>query len=641
MKLFYKNLKLFLLQKAIDLCVFQYSFRIDNGIKKVLISIVLVLIVHSSFSQTGPGGVGNDLGSSDLKLWFRTDNGVSVTGTLVDSWQNSAGIAVLDISETGAQRPTLVSNAVNGFSEVSYSGSTRLRTGTTLTTSNFITDQASSFTVCRADNTSQTSCVYTTDPLVGSTRFSNHIPWANTIYFDIGTCCSNDARMQVGGLTGLASYSIWTYDASPALGKQLYRNGGLLQNRANTTTYSSHATHRFNIGGNTSGTNGFVGDVAEIIIFNVRVNSAQRIIIDNYLAAKFGLALTGNDLYVQDNPANGNFDFNVAGIGRIDASNLHNDAQGTGIVRMLNPSGLGNNEFLIWGHDNGLEQATNTSDVPASVEARFERVWRVNEVNAAGAAVNVGAVDIRFDLTGLGTIAASDLRLLVDTDNDGLFNDETPISGATNVGGDVYEFASVTAIANNLRFTIGTINSSSTPLPIELLYFNAIATDHKMVKLDWQTASESSNDFFTIERSTNGMNWEFLKSIKGAGNSSVLLTYSATDSLPYSGISYYRLKQTDFDGQYSYSQMREVNMNVWSQSTVQIYPNPSDDQIIVEGSADELSQISIYNALGKDVTPMMIITNFSAEKVQIELTELNSGIYFLKTKSAINKVFKQ
>ena len=82
-------------------------------------------------------------------------------------------------------------------------------------------------------------------------------------------------------------------------------------------------------------------------------------------------------------------------------------------------------------------------------------------------------------------------------------------------------------------------------------------------------------------------------------------------------------------------------MNVWSQSTVQIYQNQSDDQIIVEGSADELSQISIYNALGKDITPMMIITNFSAEKVQIELTELNSGIYFLKTKSAINKVFKQ
>jgi hypothetical protein len=641
MKLFYKNLKLFILQRANALCVFQYSYGIYNGIKKVLISIVLVLIVHSSFSQTGPGGVGNDLGSSDLKLWYRTDNGISVTGTLVDSWQNSAGIAVLDISETGAQRPTLVSNAVNGFSEVSYSGSTRLRTGTTLTTSNFITNQASSFTVSRADNTSQTSCVYTTDPLVGSTRFSNHIPWANTIYFDIGTCCSNDARMQVGGLTGLTSYSIWTYDASPALGKQLYRNGALLQNRANTTTYSSHATHRFNIGGNTSGTNGFVGDVAEIIIFNVRVNSAQRIIIDNYLAAKFGLALAVNDLFVQDNPANGNFDFNVAGIGRVDASNLHNDAQGTGIVRILNPSGLGNNEFLIWGHNNELDQATNISDVPATVEARFERVWRVNEVNAAGAAVNVGAVDIRFDLTGLGTIAASDLRLLVDTDNDGLFNDETPISGATNVGGDVYEFAGVTAIANNLRFTIGTINSSSTPLPIELLYFNAIVTDQKMVRLDWQTASESSNDFFTIERSTNGMNWEFLKSIKGAGNSSALLTYSATDSLPYSGISYYRLKQTDFDGQFSYSQMREVNMNAWSQSTVQIYPNPSDDQIIVEGSADELSQISIYNALGKEVTTMMIITNISAEKVQIGLSKLNSGMYFLKTKSAINKVFKQ
>ncbi len=258
----------------------------------IFLTSILFLTTHVLLvAQTGPGGVGQNNGSTSLKIWYRTDFGVSTTGASIDAITNSAGIAALDISETGAQRPTLVAGAVNGYNEISFSGSNRLRTGLTLTTTNFVNDQASSFVVCRADNTTQTSCVYTTDPLVSSTRFSNHIPWSNTVYFDIGTCCGTNARVQQGGLTGLNNYSVWSYDALAATGKQLYRNGILLQNVAGTSTYNSHATHRFNIGGNTSGSNGFAGDVTEIIVFNNKINTAQRIIIENYLAAKYGLTL--------------------------------------------------------------------------------------------------------------------------------------------------------------------------------------------------------------------------------------------------------------------------------------------------------------------------------------------------------------
>ncbi|WP_152537337.1 hypothetical protein [Aquimarina pacifica] len=405
-------------------------------------------------SQTGPGGVGITDGTSSLKIWYNTTNGVSTTGTLIDGITNSAGIAALDLSETGGQRPTLVPGAVNGFDAISFSGSNRLETGLTLTTSNFIVDQASSFVVNAADNTSQKSCVYTTSPLQGASRFTCHIPWDNTVYYDIGVCCGVNARIQVGGLTGLTSYSYWSYDADPTTGKQLYRNGTLLQNRANTTTVTNHASYRFNLGGNTSGTAGYVGDLTEVIVFNAKINTAQRIIIENYLAAKYGLTGSSNDLYNEDNAVNGDYDFNVAGIGRIDASNIHNDSQGTGIVRILNPSGLGNNEFLLWGHDNGDLAFTNITDVPNTVRTRLSRVWRVSEVNTSGGAINVGSIDMRFDLTGLGTISLPDLKLIVDTDNDGLFADETPITGAVDLGSNIYAFVGVTAIQNNRRFTI-------------------------------------------------------------------------------------------------------------------------------------------------------------------------------------------
>lgn len=420
---------------------------------------ILILITFFSFnlmqSQTGPGGVGTTDGTSSLKIWYNTTNGgVSTTGTSIDGITNSAGIPALDLTETGGQRPTLVANSVNGVDAISFSGSNRLQTGLTLTTSNFIVNQASSFVVNAADNTSQRSCVYTTSPLVGGSRFTNHIPWNNTVYFDIGVCCSANARIQVGGLSGLTSYSYWSYDADPSTGKQLYRNGTLLQSRANTTSVTNHASYRFNLGGNTSGTAGYVGDLTEVIIFNAKVNTAQRIIIENYLAAKYGLTGSANDLYNEDNVVNGDYDFEVAGIGRIDASNIHNDSQGTGIVRILNPTGLGNNEFLFWGHDNGELAFTNITDVPSGVRTRLNRVWRVSEINTSGSGINVGAIDMRFDLTGLGTISLQDLKLVIDTDNDGSFNDETAITGAVSLGSNIYEFSGVTAITNNRRFTI-------------------------------------------------------------------------------------------------------------------------------------------------------------------------------------------
>jgi hypothetical protein len=607
--------------------------------KLYLVNLLLLIFGFStSYTQTGPAGVGQNNGTTSLKIWYRTDFGVSTTGTSINSVTNAAGVAALNISEAGAQRPTLVTGAVNGYDEMNFSGSNRLRTGLTLTTTNFVNDEASSFVVCRAGNTTQTSCVYTTDPLVSSTRFTNHIPWSNTVYFDIGTCCGTDARIQVGGLTGLNNYSVWSYDALPATGKQLYRNGTLLQSRANTTVYNSHASHRFNIGGNTSGTNGFVGDVTEIIIFNNKINSAQRIIIENYLAAKYGITTATNDVFDEDNAVNGNYDHDVAGIGRVDASNIHNDAQGTGIVRILNPSGLNNNEFLMWGHDNAYLGALEKTDVPPGVQARFNRVWRASEVNTSNTAVDVGSIDIRWDLTGLGPVTASDLRLLVDTDNDGIFSDETPISGATSLGANVYQFAGVTAIANNLRFTLATINSIQTPLPVELINFNAQLITSGEVKLDWQTASETNNKQFIIQRSIEGYEWENIKTVDGAGNSSVILDYVAFDNKPHSGLNYYRLKQIDFNGKFQYSEIKTVNIK---NEKTHIYPNPSNNIIYIESVDLKLEDIYLYNMIGQNLNNIISMQRLSDTKIEIHLERVPNGVYFINTNANFYKFIKE
>lgn len=491
----------------------------------------------------GPGGVGSIDGTSDLKIWYRTDQGMSITNGEITGWTNSAGVPAHDLVQTaGTSRPAVVSNALNGHSEVSFtSNSHYLKTAIgTLTDSNFVIDEASTFVVNKADQTNQASCLYTTDPLVGNSRFTNHIPWGGKVYYDIGTCCSQNARIQINNVTGVTNYNIWTYDAKPSTGKQLYQNGNLLQTRPNTSTYHSHATQRFRIGRN------YKGDVTEVIVFRKKINTTQRYIVDNYLSAKYDISLNQHDLYAHDN-GNGIFDHDMAGIGRVSSSDEHEDAQGTGIVRILNAEDMDDNEFLLWAHENSSSDITSTQDIPSGIDYRMERVWKVSEVDDNGNAVDVGDIDMVFDLSGLGSIDTNDLRLLIDTDMDGNFNDETGIAGATTPGADLYSFEAVSGLENNMSFTIG-ISENGGSLPIELGTFDAQLVNDDHVLVEWMTISERDNDYFSVEKSIDGENFEVIGTVDGAGNSNQKLFYSYKDQDLFSGTAYYRLRQTDHDG---------------------------------------------------------------------------------------------
>jgi hypothetical protein len=390
---------------------------------------------------------------------------------------------------------------------------------------------------------------------------------------------------------------------------------------------------------------GLRGYIHELIVYNFALNSAQTIIVNNYLASKYGYTLASNDLYTQDNSPNGNFDFDVAGIGRVNSSNIHNDAQGTGIIRILNPSNLEDDEFMIWGHNNGFLDADEKTDVPTGVAARFLRVWRVSERNANNTAdVDVGNIDMRWDLNGIGPITDTDLRLLIDTDNDGFFSDETPISGATHLGGGIYQFSNVpggsSGIQNDRRFTLGTINANQTPLPIKISFFKVKNIHNKQVKLEWQTSSEINNDYFNIERSADGINWIDIFEIKGAGNSYIPINYEIIDNNPLSNVSYYRLKQTDFDGHYEYSSMRSVNIDNYNHQ-VSIWPNPSKGIIILKTSTMVLSELKVYNSMGVDITHSIIFTAKNEEEIVIDFSHLANGLYYIKTGTTSNIVIKQ
>nr|MBA3707055.1 T9SS type A sorting domain-containing protein [Bacteroidota bacterium] len=184
-------------------------------------------------------------------------------------------------------------------------------------------------------------------------------------------------------------------------------------------------------------------------------------------------------------------------------------------------------------------------------------------------------------------------------------------------------------------FTFGS-RVGSNPLPIELLSFEAIPKNN-YVELKWITATETNNDFFTVERSKDASDFISIAVVKGSGNSTKILQYKTIDSNPLPGISYYRLKQTDFDGNISYSSIKTINFSV-AQFDFNIFPNPSatgDATIELKGKEGCEVVLKLYDAQGKELYSRIELIKQTGD-TQISLNQfskLSSGVYFVVASS--------
>lgn len=147
----------------------------------------------------------------------------------------------------------------------------------------------------------------------------------------------------------------------------------------------------------------------------------------------------------------------------------------------------------------------------------------------------------------------------------------TPYETGLNAAGSDPYTASTSGVSS---FSPVSAGSGSSVLPIELGSFEALVVDNA-VKLEWTTITETNNDFFTLERSDNIESLSPIGSVDGAGNSNELINYSYLDRSPGSGTNYYRLKQTDFDGKFSYSKIVVVDFEPIIIPEINVYPNPN------------------------------------------------------------------
>ena len=163
-----------------------------------------------------------------------------------------------------------------------------------------------------------------------------------------------------------------------------------------------------------------------------------------------------------------------------------------------------------------------------------------------------------------------------------------------------------------------------------MLYFNAKRINANLVELDWATESETNNDRFFIERMIeNESSFKELGFVDGNGTIVTTTYYEYGDANSYSGISYYRLRQVDFDGSYSYSSISAVEGKKNNQ-IVSFFPNPVDDFINIRiTSPGEKLQIRIFDIKGSEIMSSQL--NFPTDQlVQIQnLSSLVPATYIL------------
>jgi len=195
-------------------------------------------------------------------------------------------------------------------------------------------------------------------------------------------------------------------------------------------------------------------------------------------------------------------------------------------------------------------------------------------------------------------------------------------SEATSNGGEGGRKTINTALGFNTSNSVN-CNSFESTLPITLQAFD-LNTEKDLVTIEWSTQSEVNNAYFTLEHSTDGLNYNMIKELKGAGNSNTKKSYSYIDKSATDGLNYYRLKQTDFDGRYKYFYSKSINIT--SHSLIRIFPNPAKDVVYVK-SNERINKLELYDITGSLIYKQ---NNINSRTYILHRKDLRKGTYLLK-----------
>ncbi|MCI5056041.1 MAG: hypothetical protein MRY83_08020, partial [Flavobacteriales bacterium] len=389
----------------------------------------------------GPGGVGSIDGSSTLEVWLKADEGVeeaasddAEVGDNIEFWRDQSGNAN-DVENDLGANPVYRQNS--GIYSADFSGgSAYLRSNSAFSG----TGARTVFTVAKPSSISATTsnCVYQLAP--------NEAAGMGYGIFYEGVGASNGLALRVSG-NKVVNYTVST--ANPNIisvqnganenvtDAEFYADGTaqttLVTQSANTLNTSSIGVvvGGFAVGATNvpNSTYDFNGDIYEIIVYSEEMSNSKRIIVENYLGAKYGVTVA-NERYTENQGTV--YSFDVAGIGHEGGSDYHEVSESAGILKVSNPTSLASGDYLMFGHDDASIAAWTTTEAPSANEERLAREWYFEETN------EVGTVTITIDTTLLPSRNAGFNKFLLYVDTDGDFSSGSTSYVLEDAGGPLF-----------------------------------------------------------------------------------------------------------------------------------------------------------------------------------------------------------
>lgn len=597
------------------------------------------IIDNDVYGDTGPGGVdqlGND---GTLELWFAADESVTVSGgSTIARWANISGRSgrdALPVAGGSIPAPTLVNNALFGKPAVRFNN--QVLTGTL--TRPVPGSPLTIFAVARQNSAPATlsgqtlGAIFSTDRWAGISSYGTNylaegFTTSPTFVYPTATNTANTGWSN----SDINSFQLLTaqYTQNNTQGSSLFANGALHEtSTAAGVNIDVHSSFRMGVRHPNSSGFYFRGDVAEVIFFTSALNTTRRTLVENYLAAKYGLSISNNYFAGADTA----FRYELAGIGTSDgtSNNKHRQAESGGlIVRQRNNSLNGTNEYLLFGRNSG-----NAGTTVVNISGGLSEVW-----TRAFYIKKTGAIDVRltfdYDLAGIthNPLPEREYYLLF---RSSAFSSWSKVAGvAPLLVGNQVSFDLDNSMLPNGYYTLGRTDPSI--LPVVFAGFDAYRKGG-IVQLRWSTASETNSDRFEIERSSDGQAYTKIGQVQAAGHSAQRLNYDFADNKPLAGKAYYRLRQLDRDQTVTLSPIRVVSNQVGGAgfTQVKLYPNPVQGALTISLPAEvELQSAQVFDTKGMAMATTIL--TLSDGLPTLDMASLPKGYYLLHLKLSTGEV---
>jgi hypothetical protein len=434
--------------------------------------LILLLFSNYSYTQTGPAGVGN---SSNNIIWLDAHALGFPDGSPIALWNDQSDNGNNFSQAASSQRPLYNLSGISGIPSLSFDGANDIMESSAIPA----LESANITYFVVYDRTTTTS-----DMIITADYTSNFKKWRTYMNNGQNTILSAHYSPTIKWVryTDPPGASFFSTHITPTQ-IRTYNQGDVEMTRS--ATYTTPSGHNHIYLGNrdplTESSYSFTGEIAEVVIYNTALNDLERIMVENYIGAKYNMAIPTDHYAYQ-----ATHKFGLIGLGN-DGTNSVTTAQGAGILELSAATDLSVDDYYVVAHTDFRPDDYNLIDVPESLpeHQRLERTWKLNETG------ETGTTTLTFKLDVYDFASSDSYRLLADTD--GVFADATVLTGIYDGGTSSISFD--VDLSDGAYFTLAGIQ--------EILEIHSIVDGDWSSTATWDcTCIPSTNDLVYIDPAT-------------------------------------------------------------------------------------------------------------------------------------------